>query len=172
MSNRLNWATKGQTSAHGWVRDCQMQRNLLRGQVPVLRTLIQMHTNTHRRECGRNHYTQKLTFKRFQLNTVSWNSEIQVKHHTNGILDCLACWFFSIFPLIESHIVSHKCNSECISLSSHTCGIIKNERSENLGLNPNQLFLVVQPWASYWTPGVPQSGWKDWTSCMKFLEKL
>lgn len=140
--------------------------------MPVIRTLTYICTLTHTKgSVVENTILKKLLFKRFQLNTVSQNSEIQVKHSTNGILDCLACWFFP-FSSIESYIVSHKCNSECISLSSHTRGI-KDERSENLDLNLNKPFLVVQTWASYWTLGVPQSDWKAWmTSYMKILEKL
>lgn len=42
------------------------------------------------------------------------------------------------FFFTEPQMASHKCNFKCIFLSSHTCKIIKDERVENLGLNPNQ----------------------------------
>lgn len=42
------------------------------------------------------------------------------------------------FFFTEPQTASHKCNFKCIFLSSHTCKIIKDERVENLGLNPNQ----------------------------------
>lgn len=42
------------------------------------------------------------------------------------------------------------------SIYSHILGKIKDEWSENLGLNTNQPFLVVQSWASYLIPEASQ----------------